>query len=213
MRRVKDRLLSVCMVALFAGPAFADPFTLYKSAALQLQQVSVSPGDVGLPFWVTDDPVAYGVPMQGVVGYVGLLWDRNADSYAATRIGAAGTAVLNDIQAAGSYTGFFLWVANDDDDPWNVQLYVEAGGLSYVSGFTSLMAGANSALSVDFGTALDFAGLTDIGLEVRGHFVPDGPPSNPDFFHVSVSPVVPAPGALALTMLGMGLVVRRRGRG
>ena len=202
--------LSILVIGLLAGQVFASVFTLDKYTALQLHQVSVSPGDAGLPFWVTDDPAVYGVPMRGAVGYVGLLWDRNGDSFASTRIGAAGTAALSSIQTAGIYTGFQLFAANDNDDPWAVRLYVDAGGTSYSSGFTTLTSGATSILMLDFGTTVDFAQVTDIGLEVQGHFVAGGNPSNPDFFHVSAVHV-PVPGAFALVLFGLGFGVRLRG--
>ena len=200
---------SILVIGLLAGQAFAGTFTLDQYLARQLHQVSVSSGDVGLPFWVTDDPAVYGAPMRGAVGYVGLLWDRNGDSFASTRIGAAGTAALSSIQAAGSYTGFQLFAANDNDDPWAVRLYVDAGGTSYSSGFTTLTSGVTSTLLLDFGTTVDFAQVTDLGFEIRGQFAPGGNPSNPDFFHVSAVPV-PVPGAFALTLFGLGVGLRFR---
>lgn len=201
--------LSVLVVGWLAGQVSASAFTLDKYTALQLHQVSVSPGDVGLPFWVTDDPTVYGGPMRGAVGYVGLLWDLNGDSFASTRVGAAGTAALSSIKAAGSYTAFQLFVANDNDDPWQVRLYVETAGTSYAGSFTTLTAGTNSTLILDFGTTINFAQVSDLGFEVQGHFLPGGNPSNPDFFHISV---VPVPGAFALTLFGLGFGLRFRWR-
>jgi hypothetical protein len=208
-------LLSALVVGLVSGQGRASTtFTLDKDTALLLHQVSVSPGDVGLPFWVTDSLAVYGGPMQGTVGYVGLLFDSNGDLSASTRIGAAGTAALGSIQTAGSYTGFELFLANDDDDPWQVQLYIDAGSTSYFSGFTTLPSGAGSTLMLSFGTTIDFAQVTDIGFEIRGDFSGTSP-SNPDFFHISAVPQpIPAPGALLLTLVGIGVIrLGRRNRG
>jgi hypothetical protein len=198
MSMLKCGLLSVFVVGLFAGQGLASAtFTLDKNTALLLHQVSVS----------STDPVAYGASMQGVVGYAGWLWDLgDSDSLASMKIGAMGTAALSSIQTAGSYTDFQLFLANDDDDPWAVQLYTDAGSTSYFSGFTTLPGGTSSTLTLSFGTPIDFAQVTDIGFEVRGDFS-SGKPSNPDVFHISVVPQsIPAPGALLLALVGIGSI-------
>jgi hypothetical protein len=204
----KCGLLSVFVIGLFAGQGLASTtFTLDKNTALLLHQVSVSSSDAGSLLWVTDNPIMYGEAMQGTVGYAGWLWDLgDSDSLASMKIGAMGTAALSSIQTAGSYTGFKLFLANDDDDPWAVQLYTDAGSTSYFSGFTTLPAGTSSTLILNFGTPINFAQVTDIGFEVRGDFS-SGKPSNPDVFHISAVPqLIPAPGALLLTLIGIGTI-------
>jgi hypothetical protein len=226
-REKRSSLLAVLLVAWLVGQAPASPFTLDKYDATLLRQVSIS--DVGHLITVADsDGVVhwtdgtfplYGASMQGVVGYLGRLYDSDGDSLASIRIGAMGTAALGDIQTAGSYDGFRSFFANDDDDPWGVRLYMEAGGTSYSSGFVMLPSGASSILTLDFGATIDFAQVRDIGFEVQGHFVPGSKPSNPDFFHISVAPVsvpvpIPVPGAGLLSLLGVGIVgwIRRSRR-
>jgi hypothetical protein len=154
--------------------------------------------------------------MQGAVGYWGYLYDSgsDSDSLASMKIGAAGTPALDDIQSAGSYTGFELFVASDDDDPWEVQLYVDAGATSYSSGFTAFPSGASATLVADFGTAIDFAQVTDIGFEILADFSSQPGAGNPDNYHISVSvlPVIPVPGTGLLTLIGVGAfgVMRRK---
>jgi len=202
-------LLAVVMVVWFAGQASAGAFTLDNPSAMLLQQISVSPGDTGLLFMVTDDPAVYGGPMQGTVGYYGWLWDHgDADTLATIQIGAAGTAALSAINAAGTFTSYKLFVANDNDDPWAVQLYMDAGGTSYATGFTALTDGTSSVVTLNFGAPVDFSTVTDLGFAIRGDFSA-GSPSNPDFFHVSVAPV-PAPGALALVLFGLSVGLKWR---
>lgn len=213
MSRARLGLLVVLLVGWSAGLVSAGPFTLDKYNATLLRQVSVV--DMGQLITVADSDGTihwtdgtfpfYGEPMQGAVGYLGWLHDSDGDSLASMRIGAMGTAALANIQTAGAYKGFHLFVANDDDDPWRVRLYVETEDTSYFSGFTALPAGASGTLTLDFGGTIDFSLVTDIGFEVQGYFVPGQKPSNPDYFHVSVTPI-PVPGVGLLTLLGVGIL-------
>jgi hypothetical protein len=203
-------LMVLLLVGWFAGHALATPFALDKYGALSLHEVSVSSSDVGVLSAVTDDPAIYGAPMQGVVGYVGELWDRgDADLLASIQIGTAGLSL-------SGYDGFTAGLANDDNSRWSVQLYLVDGSGLQTSGLVPLNTGAMTSLSV----ASTAGPITELGFYVLGTFdsSPADPlaPSNPDWFHVSVVPAttsipVPVPGAGLLSLLGVGIVglVRR----
>ena len=136
--------------------------------------------------------------MLGSVGYIGSLWDKkDSDNIATIRIHEPGNAGLS-----GSYDGFRAFLANDDDDPWGVRLFVTASGVTSYSNsgsFTALPANGNSAwLTTD--TGFNFANVTDFGFDVRGTFGSNSP-SNPDYFHISA---VPVPAGVLLGFLGLG---------
>jgi hypothetical protein len=204
MKRV---LLSAVVVGLFAGPALAGLYTLDTATALQFTNwsaSSVSAGDLGARLvWATTSSSVYGGTMQGKVGWVGFLMDDYGvgDNYATMTIGAG-----NDAGLSGSYTGYQAFLANDDDDPWDVQLFIQTAAGKFVSGFTTLAGGSNAVLTLN--TAFDFGDVKDFGFEVRGDFS-GGSPSNPDAFKISA---VPIPGAALLGALGLfaaGLKLRR----
>lgn len=228
-------LLSVLAIGLVGGHALAGPYTLDVYTAAQLRDIRYSDPDgsldwvgyndgtpLGTPqvgIWVYGSDPQYGQSMRFGVGFVGTLSEDllDGDSYASIALGTANSpSTLAAIRQAGTFNGFSLPVANDNDDPWAVRLYVETGGTSYLSGFTTLTSGASSTLVLDFGTTIDFAQVTDLGFEIRGQFAPGGNPSNPDVFHISVAPVpivpVPVPGAFALTLFGVGCALRLRRR-
>jgi hypothetical protein len=158
--------------------------------------------------------------MRGTVGYLGWLWDWNGDRYASMKIGAAGSGAESTIPAAGGYSRFEVLLANDDEDPWDVRLYAQVGTTLYSNDFVTLDPGVAALVALDFRTTVAVAQVADMGFEVRGHFVPGGKPSNPDYFHISAAAsvsmmdppnvTVPAPGAFALTLFGLGSGLRWR---
>lgn len=209
---MKRFILLCIVVGLVAGQASAAVFELNKTTAKHLQQVSVSAGDVGNlalvidkspgTVWYSDGSLGsiYGTTMQGAVGYVGTLGDGNADQSGIIRIGTNYSG--STVSVSGTFDKYRAFVANDNDDPWQVAVYLDDGsGIQYGT-WQSLAAGTSAWSTLNLGSAVDFSTLTDIGIAVRGSFVPGSQPSNPDIFHVSV---VPVPAAVLLGILGLGV--------
>jgi len=210
MKRV---LLLVLVVGLLAGQAFgALYYTLDTTTAMKFTAGdmlnTLTPVDTGSLELVTTSFDDYGADtMLGKVGYIGSLWDKqDADNIATIRIHLPqpGNAGLS-----GSYDGLRAFLANDDDDPWGVRVFVKTtlgGGSEFYSGtFTTLLSGQSAWLTTE-GSKFDFANVTDLGFDVRGTFGSNSP-SNPDYFHISAVPV-PAGvllGFLGLTAAGLGL--------
>jgi hypothetical protein len=209
---MKRALPLVLLIGSWAAQARATPYMLDEYVAAQFRQVSVSPGDWGALGLVIDrngtiywqDPVfspgSYGGPMQGDIGFVGYLEDVTGDGFASMRIGGPLTP--------NTYDGFRAFVANDDNSSWDYRLYASDGS-TVVTGstWTTLVPGTAASLQISFPAMT----LKEVGFDIRGDYTLPNGPSEFDAFHVSV---VPAPGALALVLLGLGVgwPLRRRVR-
>lgn len=200
------RFILICIVVgLFAGQASAAMYELNKTTARTFRQVSSSSDieNLGLvisnlgvvDYWDGTVPSAYGEPMLGVIGYVGKLGDNTGDGSALIRIGTSQAGAVT-----GTFNGFRSYVANDNDDPWDVALWVDDGTGPTFSSWTTLTAKTDTWINYAIGST-DFSTL-NLGVAIRGTFVPGQQPSNPDFFHVSV---VPVPAAVLLGILGLGV--------
>ena len=217
------RVLIFCVVVgLFAGQASASIYVMDAATAVQLREVSVSPlPDTHVKNWVgyndgtpwpntqsgirTDGAGIYGEPMWNSVGFVGVLNDNDDPLNGAwVEIGALypGSTVLSSIQSAagGPFTSFRMPIANDNDDNWEVMLYVDTtlgvGGTRYWTGWTALTGKTHTTLTVTFPSLIFSTQLTDIGFGIHST-------KSTDSYHVSV---VPVPAAVILGILGLGVV-------
>ena len=135
----------------------------------------------------------------GAVGYVATLGDGpDPDQFGTILIGSTSTGVVS-----GTYSTYRAYVANDNDDPWQIALYVDDGSGPTLSSFVTVAPNNYAWINYDLGSDIDFSTL-DLGIAVRGIFtgLPNAQPSNPDVFHVSV---VPVPAAVLLGILGLGV--------
>jgi hypothetical protein len=210
---MKRFILLCIVVGLVAGQASAAVFELNKTTAKYLQQVSLlsatDTGNLGLvidkspgTIYYTDGTAgsSFGPPMSGAVGYVGTLGDGpDTGSFATMLIGS--NYLGSTLTVSGTYDKYRAYVANDNDDPWRVAVYLDDGSGPQFGTWQTLAAGTGAWSTLNLGSAIDFSTLTDIGIAIRGDFGA-GSPSNPDFFHVSV---VPVPAAVLLGILGLGV--------
>ncbi|MBE0534951.1 MAG: hypothetical protein IH624_04715 [Phycisphaerae bacterium] len=136
-------------------------------------------------------------PLRGQVGYT-LNGVRNDGVVA---LGATVDLLTN------SPTDVGLVVINDNNQNWGYALYASDGTISVQSAWVSLAAqGGSGSLT------LDITGLTATGSDIVALLIRNEVADNQaDTFHTSVSPI-PAPGALLLGSMGVGLVgwLRRR---
>jgi hypothetical protein len=212
---MKKYILICIVVGLIAGQASAATFELNKTTAKYFQQVSLlsssDNGNLGLvidkspgTIWYTDGSLgsAYGHAMQGAVGFVGTLGDGpdpGPPDFATMLIGTNYSG--STVSVSGTYDKYQAFIANDNDDPWTVAVYLDDGSGLQFGTWQTLTPGTSAWSTLNLGSAVDFSTLTDIGIAIRGDFS-TGSPSNPDIFHVSV---VPVPAAVLLGILGLGV--------
>lgn len=199
---MKKFILASVILAIMATPVLAAPtFTIQKTDLLNMTELAQSPGpdggqiDIDISI-ITDVESAFqgdgGNQLTGEVGFGGHLEDGLSSPAAWIKIGLSGLSL--DLSG---YTDYELVMANDNNnDTWQAALFVDSTWSSLVT----IAAGSQALLNLDI-QAIDSA--SSIGFIVQG--VID------DKYHMSVSPV-PAPGALLLGSMGMGIVgwLRRR---
>jgi hypothetical protein len=152
--------------------------------------------------------------------------DGSSDGWAAMGVGYSWppSAPLNDLSG---YGGYGLTIKNTDDDIWHVNIYMNTGWTDapysepdnfYQSTWIELLPGQSASLILDFAAmgVINLNHVTNIGFEVGNDLdafpinIPANP-SNPDVYHVDVSPV-PEPATLLLLGLGSLLLARRKHR-
>jgi hypothetical protein len=162
-----------------------------------LMYVGYKPGGPGN--WVFGDYSEYGAGagnMTYAVGFSGNMNDNDQSGLVQLTMG------LSNPGLSGTYDGFLLPIANDDDDVWNYRAYVTtAGGPTYSAWTVGVLPGSNQTLFVStFG--LDYEGVTGIGFEMEFARSVNAGAAGDDY---AVS-VVPVPGAVLLGMFGLSIV-------
>ena len=147
--------------------------------------------------------------------------DGTGDGWAAQGIGYQWPppAALQDLSG---YDGYALSFLNTNNSFWFVNLYINTGWTDppyneednfYENGWVELLPGVSTTIILDFAD-LGVAHLnhvSNIGFQVGGNmdefpsYSPDNP-SNPDTYHIDVTPI-PEPVMLVLLSLG-GMMIR-----
>ena len=211
-------LLVFCIAALSlnAAPVMADMYEMDINTAIGLRAVTFydALGSSSLDWVGYNDGTPFPTPQAGTkvfgtgsygdgmyydVGFRGTLGDAVFGApFPSVDIGAAADTggVLTALQKLGEFTDYGLYIANDNDDTWEYKLYADFGATSHRSAaWTSLTQDTQTHLTLSF-PKTDFAGLTDIGFQIRAT-------KDTDVFHTSV---VPVPGAILLGILGLTVV-------
>jgi hypothetical protein len=197
---MKRFLVTAVIFAAMTMPAVAG--STFTPSVIDLQGFTILPGlpctndlDHGsLATFTNPDPSYDGMTFLGDVGYE------------VTSVGKAGSFQYVGIGQAGldltGFDAFALVLFNDNNQTWRYSVFANDGTLTNESAWVDVDTGQSTNLSVSL-AGLDLTSVK-IGFRV-------GNDTGGDTIHTSASPI-PAPGAMLLSSIGLGLIgwIKRR---
>jgi PEP-CTERM putative exosortase interaction domain len=204
------------LVALVAGTAL-----LFTTGSAMASSITLSTAELLLAYPVSSNTDAsnHGDPRNALITG-GVLFTQNMSrplysppdyvySYVGVDAISIGKNNLTDVDS------FQLQLANTNNSPWELALFVQADGIAYCSDYRTI---PNQQSPVNFewftfdlsSLGTEISSIDYLGFAVRSTL--DGDPSNPDAYHVVATPT-PEPGALLLLgagALGLAIFFKRR---